>query len=738
MTELIPLTSKMFVQKSRNSLSRPQKCKIPRNVTTLPASSLIVLNEGSKRFICKFYHLSDVYDGKSIAQVDDCVEILGDGCEKSELKTIESIEWIKNTKEFRIIKVVLYLDVNELNLDIIKNVEDFTSVTKSLLKPYWFTANSLIKIADNKHGITKILVQGTNVDGFGCMGNKCKIEICEFTVESNTFSHVKELGGLNTNYQSLNELIKLNIDYKSNPKLFTTRPCCQALIIGPPGTGKSSLIHLLAKHQKCNLFEITGDIFKPLPGETEQELQKIFDKIKSISKIIAKNLSILLIENIEIFCPKLNPNIKDNSHSSRVSSLIMALLDDITENTEGIMVIATTSKMESLNGNVRRSNRMGFEMLLEMPNEHQRKETLSILSKKMIPHAIEISELDELCEMVAINTPGYVGADLEVLCQFVVRQLLNEKLLATRVILERLFEQGTKCVLPSVLRDNLGTVSRSSMKLDAIGGMDELKKTLLTCILGPLRHPENFKRLGLRSPNGILLYGPSGCAKTTITKCLAGETKMTLISVSSAEIYSPYVGEAEKFIVRLFNQARMSAPTILFFDEIDTIVGNRTVSGGGNNDVSTRILSTLLTEIDGFGGDSSVSKNKPILIIGATNRPDLIDDALMRPGRFDKLIHIPAPDATSRLSILQFIAKQMPFGIDVNLKDMAEKTHNFSGADLVNLCNEAAMNAATKDFNSSVITNDDFQNVLAYLSPSLSEKQIQFYYNYEKNHRGSS
>ena len=737
MTELIPFINKLHVQKSRNSLSCPQKCKIPRNVTSLPASSLIVLNEGNKRFLCKFYHLCDVYDGKSIAQVDDCVEILNDGCEKSELKIIESIEWIKNTKEFRIVKVILYLDVNELNLDIIKSADDFSNVTKSLLKSYWFTANSLIQIADNKHGITKIFVQSINVEGYGCIGNKCKIEISEFLVESNTFSHVKELGGLDSNYQSLNELIKLNIEYKYNSQLFTIRPCCQALIIGPPGTGKSSLIHLLAKHQKCNLFEITGDIFKPLPGETEQELQKIFDKIKSISKIIAKNLSILLIENIEIFCPKLNPNIKDNSHSSRVSSLIMALLDDITENTEGIMVIATTSKIESLNGNVRRSNRMGFEMLLEMPNEQQRKETLNILSKKMIPHANEIDELDELCEMVAINTPGYVGADLEVLCQFVVRQLINENLLATRIILERLFEQGTKCVLPSVLRDNLGTVSRSTMKLDAIGGMEELKKTLLTCILGPLRHPENFKRLGLRSPNGILLYGPSGCAKTTITKCLAGETKMTLISVSSAEIYSPYVGEAEKFIVRLFNQARMSAPTILFFDEIDTIVGNRTVSGSGNNDVSTRILSTLLTEIDGFGGDSSVSKNKPILIIGATNRPDLIDDALIRAGRFDKLIHIPAPDSKSRLSILQFIAKQMPFEVDVNLPDMAEKTHNFSGADLMNLCNEAAMNAATKDFNSSVITNDDFQDVLVYLSPSLSEKQIQFYCNYEKNHRGS-
>lgn len=241
-----------------------------------------------------------------------------------------------------------------------------------------------------------------------------------------------------------------------------------------------------------------------------------------------------------------------------------------------------------------------------------------------------------------------------------------------------------KSILPSVLRDNVGSVTRSSLKLNSIGGMNELKKSLLTCILGPLRNPEVFDRFGIQSPKGILLYGPSGCAKTTITKCLAGETQMTLISVSSAEIYSPYVGEAEKFIVKLFNQARMSAPAILFFDEIDTIVGNR--SKGGSTNVNTRILSTLLTEIDGFGG--SQGNQKAILVIGATNRPDLIDDALMRPGRFDKLIHVPAPDYQSRICILKHIAERMPILDDVKLQDVAVKTNNFSGADLVNLCNE--------------------------------------------------
>jgi transitional endoplasmic reticulum ATPase len=179
---------------------------------------------------------------------------------------------------------------------------------------------------------------------------------------------------------------------------------------------------------------------------------------------------------------------------------------------------------------------------------------------------------EELLKFIAESTPGFVGADLEILFQFVNRQILNGDL-------HKLFENALRNVNPSVMRDNLGVLTRSTMKFEDIGGMEELKKTLRTSILGPLKHAEKFQKLGLRSPSGILLYGPSGCAKTTIVKCLAGETRMTLITVSSAEIYSPYVGEAEKFIVRLFNQARMSAPTILFFDEIDTIVGSRS----GNN-----------------------------------------------------------------------------------------------------------------------------------------------------------
>lgn len=475
---------------------------------------------------------------------------------------------------------------------------------------------------------------------------------------------------------------------------------------------------------------MSGDIFQPHPGETEKELLRIFNKIKTISAIIKNNLTILLIENIEIFCPKLSAKMKENSHSSRISSLLFSILDDISASTSGIMVLATTSKMELLNMSARRSTRLGNEILLDMPDERQRCSIMEVLCEKTLSVTVGLDKKEEICKFVAQNTPGFVGADLEVLCQFVNRQMSHEN-----CDLHKLFQLGFQSINPSVLRDNLGTVARSNMKLDSIAGMDELKNYLLTCVLGPLRHPEKFNRFGLRSPNGILLYGPSGCAKTTIAKCLAGETMMTLISVSSAEIYSPYVGEAEKFIVRLFNQARMSAPTILFLDEIDTIIGNRSESGGRSNDAHTRILTTLLTEIDGFGGDATVSNKKAVLIIGATNRPDIIDEAMMRPGRFDKLIHVPAPDFESRKNILKLATREIPLADNVDLADIAKKTQNFSGADLMNLCNEAALNSATKDLNSETVTKSDFHDVLVYITPSLSEKRITFYYDFEKSHR---
>lgn len=716
----------LLVQKPVSNLSCPQKCKIPQNID-FPAAGLMKVKSDNRTFLCRLYYLSELHDDKRSAYIDDSVEILETPSHSmDEIKWIQEVEVIAEPHvEFRALEIHLHLNVNKLNMNVIKQTRDLMKLTVSVMKHYKFSVDC--EISCNRNGISKISVLKTDAAGYGTIADDGIIKIAKIFIDLQSSLGRNELGGMEAAKASLTNLIKTNIEFMRNPELFTLKPPCQALISGPVGVGKTSLVHHAANKLDCIMLEISADVFQPLPGATEEKIEEILNQIKSLSRLIGSNqLIIVLLENMEIFCPKFNSKMKENSHSGRVSSLILSILDEIAC-MSSMVVIGTTSKLESLNIAVRRSNRMGScEVIIDMPNEQQRLSIIGMLCKQISTGFVS----ERLQTFIAQSTPGFVGADLEVLCQFVSRHLLNGNLEINEVNLQQTFEIGLKSIRPSVMRDNLGIVTRSTMKFDAIGGMKDLKRSLLTSVLGPLRHPEKFRQLGLRSPSGILLYGPSGCAKTTIIKCLAGETKMTLISVSSAEIYSPYVGEAETFLVKVFNQARMNAPTILFFDEIDIIVGNRSVSGGGG-DAHTRILSTLLTEIDGFAG----SDKKTVLIMGATNKPNMIDDALMRPGRFDKLIHVPAPSCEARVGILKFIARAMPIADDVDIESLAEKTINYSGADLVNLCSEAAMCAATRDLCSKVIERSDFEDVLTYLGPSLTENQIEFYEKFESLHR---
>lgn len=549
----------LFIHTNQNQLSHPQKCKIPHK-TDLPASSLVKVKSDERIFICRLYYLNEVFDNKSIAYLDDCVEYQSG---ESEINYINEIEVIQDPEtEFKKITVKITIDAEHLDLRIIKNSADVAKITKSLLRNYSFSKNCTISC--RRYGISKVQILQTDDCGkFGSLARECEFDVKEIVIESNCLNSTV-LGGLENAEENLSNFL-------------TSNPSTGCLIIGPAGSGKTSLIYHVAKIHKCNIFEIKNDIFLPYPGETEQELEKIFNRIKKISSLLKpSHHTIILIENIEIFCPKFDPKMKENSHSQRIASQIFSFLDDISTNySHGIMVLGTTSKAELINASLRRKSRMGIEILLDMPNQQQRYAIFKALCSSRFPSSTLTSTSstlkfnEEICNFVAESTPGFVGADFEVLCQFIARHYHDFK------SPHNLIEHALRSVNPSVMRDNLGIVTRSTMKLDDIGGMDELKKTLRTSILAPLKYPEKFYRFGLRSPSGILLYGPSGCAKTTIVKCLAGESKMTLLSVSSAEIYSPYVGEAEKFIVRLFNQARMSAPTILFFDEIDTIVGSR-------------------------------------------------------------------------------------------------------------------------------------------------------------------
>ncbi|XP_069689211.1 ATPase family gene 2 protein homolog B-like isoform X2 [Periplaneta americana] len=294
------------------------------------------------------------------------------------------------------------------------------------------------------------------------------------------------------------------------------------------------------------------------------------------------------------------------------------------------------------------------------------------------------------------------------------------------------FKASVGRVRPSSLRGGLGVVTTQPSKLSDIGGMKDIKQSLCAAVEWPLLYPEAFARFGLPHPKGVLLYGPPGCAKTSLARALASALNVTFLSISAAELYSPYVGDAEKGIAELFHRARLGAPTILFIDEIDALVGSR---GERESGVQERVLSALLTEMDGIGVrlDSLSTVNKGVVVIAATNRPDMLDDALLRPGRFDKLLYVPPPDAEARLDILKILTAHTPLGDCVDLQTIALATNNFSGADLSNLCREAALAALTEGGMAvKQVKHKHFLQVLQHLLPSLSQDQIDFYSCYKK------
>ncbi|XP_020800031.1 spermatogenesis-associated protein 5-like protein 1 [Drosophila serrata] len=500
---------------------------------------------------------------------------------------------------------------------------------------------------------------------------------------------------------------------------FTYRFPTTALLVGPVGCGKSRLLGEFLRRHSCNCFYITASqVMRSYPGETEEELRRIFLAAETFKEQLCPLLPIvILIEDLELLCPSTSSaDAKDASNSLRISAQLYKLIDALPQ---GIICVATSAFPGSLHEHARR--RFVREISIEMPSEEQRRQIVRDLCQEQ---GLQTSEL--LLDHIARNTQGYVIADLTLLLRRVQQEWLTKADICSTV--DQIFRQSLLQTQPSASRATDVQVSKMTTGFELIGGMESLKRTLQVSVLAGLRQSTAFARFGLSLPKGVLLYGPPGCAKTTIAKCLAREANMTFIATSAAEVYSPYVGCAERFISRIFDTARKNAPCLIFLDEIDSLVGRRTVSsGGGGGQVQLRILSTLLTEMDGIVGGGS---QQHILVVAATNRPDMIDDALMRPGRFDKLIHVPAPDAESRLALLRLHAQRMPFHGDVDLEVISSLTERYSGADLCNLCNEAAIEAFQRDFEATEIKWQDFEKVLAKQKSSLTQSQIDSYYRF--------
>eukprot|EP00930_Biecheleria_cincta_P105371 TRINITY_DN9803_c0_g1_i1.p1 TRINITY_DN9803_c0_g1~~TRINITY_DN9803_c0_g1_i1.p1 ORF type:complete len:797 (-),score=171.78 TRINITY_DN9803_c0_g1_i1:157-2547(-) len=497
-----------------------------------------------------------------------------------------------------------------------------------------------------------------------------------------------DIGGCKKVLGQVREMIELPLRHPTLFKTLGVKPPRGVLLYGPPGCGKTLLARAVANETGAFFFLINGpEIMSKMSGEAESNLRKAFEEAEKNAP------AIIFIDEIDSIAPKRDKT--SGEVEKRVVSQLLTLMDGIRGRGH-VVVIAATNRPNSIDGALRRFGRFDRELDLGVPDDNGRLEILRIHCKNMKLAA------DVRLEEVASSTHGFVGADLAQLCVEAALQCIREKIdlidleeetidaeiLDSMSVTQDHFRVAVASVNPSSLRETV--VEVPNVKWDDIGGLEDTKRSLQETILYPIDHPEKFEKFGMQPSRGVLFYGPPGCGKTLMAKAVASECSSNFVSIKGPELLTMWFGESEANVREVFDKARAAAPCVLFFDELDSIGtarGSRQGDAGGAGD---RVMNQLLTEIDGVG----VKKN--VFFIGATNRPELLDEALLRPGRLDQLIYIPLPDLPARQSILECVLKKAPVAPDVPIPFIAMKTEGFSGADLAELCQRAAK-AAVRD-----------------------------------------
>ncbi len=529
----------------------------------------------------------------------------------------------------------------------------------------------------------------------------------------------EDLGGLHEEVQKVRELIELPMKH---PELFERlgiEPPKGILLHGPPGTGKTLLAKAVANESGARFMVINGpEVMSKFYGESEENLRKIFEQAEKNAP------SIIFIDEIDAIAPK-REEVKGEVEK-RVVSQLLTLMDGLKGRGK-IIVIGATNIPNSLDPALRRPGRFDREIELGVPTKEGRREILQIHTRGM-PLSKDVN-VDNIAEI----TYGYVGADLEAVCKeaamHAMRRILPElgaekedkpipqDMLQKLVVTKEDFENAIKMVEPSAMREVLIEVPK--IKWDDIGGLDDVKQQLKEVTEWPLKYPESFKHLGIKPPHGIILYGPPGCGKTLLAKAIASESGANFIAVKGPELLSMWVGESEKHIRDIFRRAKQVAPSIIFFDEIDALVPRR--GYGTDSHVTERVVSQILAEISGL------EELHDVVVVAATNRPDILDPALLRPGRFDRQVLATTPNEKARLEILKIHTRDIPLSKDIDIKKLAKDTEGFSGADLEALCREAAMNAMRRDIKSEEVTKRDFDSAMKEVKPSVSDDMNAFY-----------
>jgi transitional endoplasmic reticulum ATPase len=528
----------------------------------------------------------------------------------------------------------------------------------------------------------------------------------------------EEIGGLKNEIRRLREIAEIPLRHPEVFQRLGVEPPSGIMLYGPPGCGKTLLAKALASEVEANFLVVNGpEIMNKYYGETEGRLREIFKEAKENAP------SIIFIDEIDAIAPKREEVFGDVE--KRVVAQLLALMDGLAERGD-VIVIGATNRPDSIDPALRRPGRFDREIEIGVPNAEGRLEVLQIHTRGM-PLAKDV-DLNQLSS----ELHGYTGADLRALCREAalkaLRRFLPEieyegeqispEILDAMSVSFQDFREARKEIVPTALREFY--VEVPSVPWGSIGGLEDLKKKLHENVIWVLRKPEAFKKVGVKPPKGVLMYGPPGCGKTLLARALATESGANFITVRGPEVLSKWVGESEKAIREIFRKAKSSAPCIVLFDEIDSIAAGRGF-GGEDSGVGERVLSQMLTEMD------STPAHGDVFVIGATNRPDLLDISLLRPGRLDLLIYIGPPDLKAREEIMRIISQKMPTGNDVSIEEVAKRTEGYSGADLEAVCREAGLGALRRSESSPIVTQADFDSALSSIKPSIS-KEVEDWY----------
>ena len=573
----------------------------------------------------------------------------------------------------------------------------------------------------------RFAVVSTQPGGITVVGQNTEVELHESPIDVSKLEGVtnlvdvsyEDIGGLKEEVKKVREMIEIPL---KRPELFEKlgiAPPKGVLMHGPPGTGKTLLAKAVASESDAHFILINGpEIMSKYVGGSEENLREYFEEAE------ANSPSIIFIDELDAIAPKREDT--NGETERRTVAQLLTLMDGLKSRGQ-VVVIGATNRPDSLDPALRRPGRFDREIEIGVPDADERKEVLEIHTRNMpIAEDVDLNKL-------ANTTHGFVGADLESLCKEaamrVVRRILPEiknddeeipeEVLKKIIVTKDDFKSALKEIQPSALREVL--VQVPNVKWDDIGGLDDAKQELKEAVEWPLKYPENFQKFGINPPKGVLLYGIPGTGKTLLAKAVASESEANFISIKGPELLSKWVGESEKGVREVFRKAKQTAPTVIFFDEIDSIAstrsGNDTDSG-----VTKRVVNQLLTEMDGL------EELEDVAIIAATNRPDIIDPGLMRPGRFDRHIKVDTPSEEARIAIFEVHTKDMPLASDVDLKKLAKSTDGYVGADIEAVCREAAMLTLRNDIEASEIPNKYFKEAIEKVKPAenADEQLVQY------------